>query len=396
MKNIFISVVVLFSALQAKTISLEDIEEKLQKAHPLHLSLKEQELSNSAKSKANFARTPIVLQGGTTRANPLGEDSELEYSVGAQKTFIFGNKRNLEISNLNNLASSLELKKELLAFNNELKMLYHQSCLEKTKTETYEKLYRDFEKLFAKKQKAYEYKEISKKEILQLQIEKEDLKQRLQGFKADKSISKSSLFKIIGVDDSKAKLYCQDLHPMEFTQDDEKALFTLSKEALNSQILATKKSTKLYDRNFESVDLSLGYDNEIDMKKYGVGISLPLSFTSDANEYKKVSALHKQKALRFKKESLLLRKNQKFEALKAKLQNSKKLILMVEENIKIGEDELSPLIEKSYQLGESSVVLYLLEKQKLWQLYLTLNDYKKRYYQTLFELYTVAELKGKK
>lgn len=396
MKNIFISVVVLFSALQATTISLVDIEEKLQKTHPLHLSFKEQELSNIAKSKGEYARSPIVLQGGSTQAEPLGEDSELEYSIGAQKTFVFGNKKNLEISNLNNLASQLELKKELLAFNNELKLLYHQSCLEKTKTETYEKLYRDFEKLYAKKQKAYEYKEISKKEFLQLKIEKADLKQRLQGFKADESISKSSLFSIIGVNDSKTKLYCQDMHPMEFTKDGEKALFTLSKEALDSQILAAKKSTKLYDRNFESVDLSLGYDNEIDMKKYGVGISLPLSFTSDANEYKKVSALHKQKALRFKKESLLLAKNQKFKALKSKLQNSKNLILMASENIKIGENELSPLIEKSYQLGESSVVLYLLEREKLWRLYLTLNDYKKRYYQTLFELYTVAELKGKK
>ncbi len=396
MKNIFISMVVLFSTLQATTISLQDIEENLQKTHPLHLSFWEQKLSNSAKSKSEYARTPIILSGGLAQANPADGDDEIEYSIGVQKTFLFGNKKNLEISNLQNSANELELKKELLVFNNQIKMLYHQSCIEKTKTKSYEKLYKDFEKLYAKKQKAYNYKEISKKELLHLKIEKADLRQKLQGFKADENISKSSLFSTIGLNDSKAELFCQDLHPMEFTFNDEKTLFTLSKESLDKQILAAKNSANLYERNFESVDLSLGFDEEIDMKRYGVGILVPLSFTSDANEYKKVSALHRQKALKLKKQNLLLEKNRNYKTLKAKLKKSKNLISLAEQNIKISENELSPLVEKSYQLGESSVILYLLEKRKLWQLHLTLNDYKKTYYKRLFELYTVAELKGKK
>ena len=244
-----------------------------------------------------------------------------------------------------------------------------------------------------KKLKAYDYNEISKKELLQLEIEKADLKQKLENFKAKESILKQTLFDAVNLSNDKKELSCKDLHPMVFNQNDSTKIFSLSTEAIDKQILGAKKSVNLYSRNFESIDLSVGFDKEIDMKRYRVGISLPLSFSSKSDKYKKISALHQQEALKLQKQHILIEKNRRFKQLTSKLENEKNLIIMTSENIRSFETNLLPLIEKSYQFGESSVVEYLLSKQKLWQLQERLIEYKKIYYTTLFELYTVAEIK---
>lgn len=394
MKNfIFLS---LFASLAAASpLTLEKIDEKLQKSHPLYLSIEEQKAANRAKIKGEYAGNPFVLSGSGAQANPEGADEAFEYSVGVGRSFLLGSQRaqNLQIANLNHKAFALKLDNALLAFSNRIKADYHQSCLTAQQRAAFEKSYSEFEKLYIKKQKAYKYKEISKKELLQLEIEKADLEQKLQRLKAEEQISKQTLFDAIGITDDNTVLSCSDLHPMTFNQDDSTEVFALSTEALNKQILGAQKSASLYDRSFESIDLSVGYDKEIDMKRYGVGVSLPLSFTSKSDEYKKISALHQQRALKLQKQNMLIEKNRTFKQYRAKLENEKNLILMTEQSITSFERDLLPLIEKSYQLGESSVVEYLLSKQKLWQLQERLSEYKKAYYKTLFELYTVTEIK---
>lgn len=396
MRNLlFLSVLASYAI--ASPLTLQQIEQKLEHSHPLYLSIESQKEANSAKIRAEHATEPFVLSAGGAQAKPDGAEDEFEYSAGVGKTFLLGNQRaqSLTIATLNLQADALELEKRLLEFSNAIKADYHQSCLMREQSVVFEQSYHEFEKLYAKKQKAYKYKEISKKELLQLKIEKADLKQKLQNFKAKESILKQTLFDAIGLTENKVELSCADLHPMIFNEDDSDKVFALSTEALDKQILGAKKSANLYSRSFESIDLSVGFDKEIDMKRYGVGVSLPLSFSSKANEYKKISALHQQKALKLQKQHMLIEKNRKFKQLKAKLENEKNLITMTAESITSFKMDLLPLIEKSYQFGESSVVEYLLSKQKLWQLQERLSEYKKTYYKTLFELYTVAEIKEK-
>jgi outer membrane protein TolC len=396
MKNLlFLSLLTSFAT--ALPLTLQQIEEKLENTHPLYLSIEEQKEANSAKIRAEHASNPFILSLSGAQATPDGADEEFEYSAGVGKTFLLGNQRtqSLTIATLHLQADALELEKKLLSFSNDIKADYHQSCLMQEQRVIFEHSYSEFEKLYTKKQKAYKYKEISKKELLQLEIEKADLKQKLQNFKAKEHISKQTLFDAIGLTDDKAELSCSDLHPMVFNEDDGDKIFALSIEALDKQILGAKKSANLYDKNFESIDLSVGFDKEIDMKRYGVGVSLPLSFSSKSDEYKKISALHQQRALKLQKQHMLIEKNRKFKQLTAKLENENNLITMTEESISSFKKELLPLIEKSYQFGESSVVEYLLSKQKLWQLQERLSEYKKIYYKTLFKLYTVAEIKEK-
>jgi outer membrane protein, heavy metal efflux system len=52
-----------------------------------------------------------------------------------------------------------------------------------------------------------------------------------------------------------------------------------------------------------------------------------------------------------------------------------------------------PLIEMGYRLGEDSAVEYLLSQREMWTLKKELMQNYKNYYQTLFELYSVLEIK---
>ncbi len=394
-----LSIFVLFNTISASSYSLQNIEEKLQKTHPLYLSIEEQKSANLAKIRGEYASNPYVLSGSGAKAKPSNNDEEFEYSVEVGKTFLLGDAKakSLNIAKLNNEAISLELERELLAFSNHVKLLYHTSCLSKEQREFFEESYSDFEKLYTKKEKAYKYQEISKKELLSLKIEKAVLKQKLQSLKADEEISKFALLDLLELKNKGSnELFCHDLYPMEFSETNSPNIFLLSKRAYKAKILGARKSAKLYDRRFESIDISAGYDNEIDMERYGIGVSLPLSFTSKTNEYKKIAALHNQKVLKLQQQNMFLEKERKFKQLKSKLENEKNIIHLTEDNIHAYETELLPLVKKSYQFGKSSVVEYLLSKQKLWQLYETLNINKKIYYETLFELYTVAEIKEKK
>ncbi len=396
MKYIFIAIAMLFSAVaETFTLSLKQIDEKLENSHPLSLYIKEQKEANSAKIEGEFASSAFELTLTSAKAKPDNADGELEYGVGVAKSFLLGDQRTkaLQIAKLNNQSISFELDNRMLAFSNSLKSQYHQSCLIIEQKRVFEKFFEDFKKLYSKKLKAYKYQEISKKELLQLEIEKEDLKQKLENLKATENIWKQTLFDAIGIKSETTNLSCQDLHPMEFNQNDSSLLFANSINSFKSQIEASKRNIKFYDRNFESIELSIDYDDEIDTKKYGVGFSLPLSFSSKKDEHKKISAMHQQKAFILQKKSILIEKNRAFKELKANLENEKKLILSTESRIDRFKSDLLPLIEHSYRLGESSVVEYLLSKQKLWQLQESLNKHKKAYYKSLFELYTVAEIK---
>ncbi len=381
---------------EAAPLTLKEIEDRLMDSHPLYLTYQEKKEAHHAKMESEFASTPLVLSAGGADANPTGMDDEFEYNFGVSKSFMFGNqkKEKFEIEKLKHKAHALEFEKKLIAFSNEIKFDYHKSCFMQEQRVVFENSYHEFEKLYKKKLKAYKYKEISKKELLQLEIEKANLEQKFQNFKAKEKISKQTLFDVVGTKGTDT-LSCKDIHPMVFNEDDGDKLFELSIKAYENEILAERKSVNFYNRSFESFDLSVGYDKEIDMKRYGVGVSMPLSFTSKADEYKKISALHNQKALKLQKQHMLIEKSRKFKQLKSKLDNEKDLIFMMENSINRYRDDLLPLIEKSYQFGESSVVEYLLSKQKFWQLQERLNEYKITYYKTLFELYTVAEIKEK-
>jgi len=391
MKILFILYLMSF-ALFASVLDLEKIEQRLETSHPLYQSLGEREALHDAHINAQYASSPFILSGSSAQARPKGENKAFEYSASIGKSFSLGKQRlqGLEIAEYEHKAHSLTFQNEIVGFLNTIRYAYHQACLTQEVRSIFEALYGDFETLYAKKYRAYQYKEISRKELLQLELEKAGLSQKLEALRAEEIISRTSLLDVVG--DTEEILSCKDLYPLSY-EANETALFSFSKQTYHNQIIAAQKNEQLYDRHFKTIDLSVEYDNEVDTKRYGVGFELPLSFTAQTDEYEKIGAIHAQRLLKLEQQDMLIEKNRHYHQLKARLKKNQNLIMMTKKNISTFNRELLPLIEKSYRFGESSVVEYLLSKQKLWQLQETLSRYKKEYYKTLFSLYTVAEIK---
>ena len=96
-----------------------------------------------------------------------------------------------------------------------MKNIYHQHCLDVQNYRSFEQSYQEFVKLYNKKQKAYKYQEISKTELMQLEIEKNSLYAQLQEIKMQQNISKQNLFMLSKIHYTEStKLSCKDMYPI--------------------------------------------------------------------------------------------------------------------------------------------------------------------------------------
>jgi outer membrane protein TolC len=143
----------------------------------------------------------------------------------------------------------------------------------------------------------------------------------------------------------------------------------------------------------DSINLSVQYDKEIDIDKYSVGVSIPLAFTSKRSEQERVAAMHKNAALGFQYEQTMTEKNSMLSELRSTLKSKAMMISSLKNNLQHYKKNLLPLIKKSYDLGESSVIEYLLNRQNYHTLKQELFSTEKAYYHTLFTLYTLSETK---
>ncbi|HEY9129302.1 MAG TPA: TolC family protein [Sulfurovum sp.] len=352
-----------------------------------------------AKNQADTAMDPLELYGTGTRAYPKFDASGNEYSVGLSKQLPLGDSKKEEqmINRLNNEAYLLEEEKKILNFENGLKSLYHQHCLDHKNYKSFRQNFEEFVKLYKKKQKAYQYQEISKTELMQLEIEKNRLYAQLEELKASQMISKQKLFILGNIRDiDKNVLVCNDMYPIRENVELKENAFTLSQEAYEKRIKSTQVALKRHSRALDSIELSAQYDQEIDIDRYTVGVSVPLTFTSKRSEQERVAALHKNSALSFQYEQDMLEKRSIFMELKRTLKSKALMIRSLQSNLDNYNKQLLPLIKKGYELGESSVIEYLLNRQNYYQINQELLALQKNYYQTLFTLYTISEMKDNK
>jgi len=352
-----------------------------------------------AKNQADTAMDPMELYGTGTKAYPKFDESGYEYSVGVSKQIPLGDsqKEDQMITRLNNEADLLEEDKKILNFENGLKNLYHQHCLDHRNYVSFRQSYEEFVKLYNKKQKAFQYQEISKTELMQLEIEKSRLYAQLHELNAFQMISKQKLFILANVKDTdKSILACNDVYPIRESVELKNNIFILTENAYDKRIKSTQVALERHSRALDSVDLSVQYDQEIDIDRYSVGVSIPLNFTSKRSEQKRVAALHRNSALSFQHEQDMLEKRSIFMELKRTLKSHAQMIRSLQKNLENYKKNLLPLIKKGYELGETSVIEYLLNRQNYHQVRQELLVSQKNYYQTLFTLYTISEIKDNK
>lgn len=394
MKHIILFVL-LMQMTHASTYTLKKVLKSATQNSALTKALQQESLALSSMNKADTSSAPFELFGEGAKARPdLGRDG-YEYAIGVSKTLMLGDVQEQErkITHLSNQAYLLEEEKNILNFRNGLKNIYHNHCLDRMNYGSFGQSYREFVKLYKKKQKAYKYQEISKTELMQLEIEKNRLYAQLQEMKMQKDISKQKLFMLSGIHYSKSsKFSCKDMYPIRSKVKLGKA-FKLSKEAYKKRIQSTQETLDRYSNKLDSIDLSVQYSKELDIDKYSVGFSLPLNFSSDKSEHQRIAAIHKNSAISYKHEQHMRESKSLLTQLKSELKIKAAMLKTLRSNYKNYKQKLLPLIKKSYNLGETSVIEYLLNRQKSYQLRQEIYRTKKAYYNTLFKLYTLSEMK---
>jgi hypothetical protein len=382
--------------LNASAITLDEVLTAVQKEHPAVKSLQEIDYANKSQTQALSLREASQLNIQNSYANPKFNKAEHEYDIGVTQNITLPNvKKNIVKANsYKNEAQLLELKYNFALLKNDIALLYHNSCLDKINLSNFSQELKSFEELYAKKEKAYQYKEISKKELLELSLELERLKNEYQQYKNTLQSSRSRLqSKVLLEYIADKELSCNDLNVFVKELQVDNQSQTLIEQSFDKKIQSYQSDAKRYDNSFDSFTLGLSYAKEIDLNKATVSLSIPLNFTTSVYEQNRAAALHNQSAASYDKEAYMLEKRADIELLQRELSSDFQSIEAQKNIVKKYKDELLPLAKTAYLMGENSAIEFLLNQREYLKLKAELTTKQKKYYQTLFELLSVTQTK---
>ena len=393
MRRYITLLIVAYTLLQAQTVTLDEFIQNVQQLKLLDKSIKQEADALEAEVQSDIADEPFVLSHYISKIGTSVDNLKNGIDTSLSKEMRLGDIKELEerMYRLSNESYILSKKEDVIALKNELLLVYHQYCLGESYLNSYQNYYSHIKELYRKKKIAYEHNDIAKTELLQVEFEKDRQNRELKNLIRKQQNIKETLLALggYGLDDS---FVCSDLYPIKGDIDlDTNELFPISKEVYKKEQDSIKVGVQRYSKKLESLNLSLGYNHEVDTDFYTVGVELPLNFTSRKNEYKKASLLYQYSANETKHHLSIKQRELKLKEVQSQLKNISQEILGIEDNIRAFQAKLMPLIQKSYDYGESSVMEYLLTQQKLNILQRELLDAKERYYKRLFRLYTLSQ-----
>ena len=320
-------------------------------------------------------------------------DNGLEYSLGISQSIAqpFASKSKKRATQAMTNSIKQEAKHEYHVFVLHTASLYHDVCIAKELKEQASLLYEDQEKMFQQVQRSYDLGEVSKKSLLLNKLELMKLEQKISTYKRAYEIDLHSLQS--GVDSLEIKeVSCDDmfeikrdikLSPLE--EHDEVKRIEFEKDASASYL-------NVYDAMLQSLTYEVTYERELDTKRYGFGLSIPLSSLSDSNEIAKKEYLHKNAALNFEKDTLIQGVKSTSASLGVKLQTLYDEYTLVENEILPLNRELLRLSRLAYLEGEGSAMEFLYTSRSYSEYMIEILQIKKDYYNQLFELYKTADL----
>ncbi len=390
-KVIFISMIVNLSWATDNTIDLDILLNNNNQKDKLDRFIEDSYLSNTIKGVANSQTAPLSFDSTLSRSisKPL---SGFEYEIGFSKELKVRNVQELEQKStiLSSEATKIEQQKRFVILNNTIKNLYNQYCLDREYQNYFRINYNEFDALHQKKKIAYELGEISKRELVQIKLKKDELSIDFDNFSTRVNDEKVMLLSF-GNFDIENQLNCYDMTPIDGNIEANQEKFSLSKKAYEKIVESNQVSIKRYYKKFDKIELSTHYTKEIDRDVYSIGVSIPLNISSKKYEYKRASLMNQISAIQSNQELFIQKSLLKIKELKLKLKRIYKDIVQKKSNIENYEASLLPLEQKSYNYGESSVVEYLLAKQNIMRYKEKLLEKKRDYYQLLFSLYTIME-----
>jgi outer membrane protein TolC len=395
LKKLVLSIGVVSTLIYSSTVSLEEIISNAKPSEIIKEKITQKRLFLENENSLSNLAEPLTIESDLARKN--GDDlSGFEYEIGFSKQIFIGESQKLreKENRLNYEAELLEEQLEIIDIENWIKDLYHQHCLDDAYLENFQEVYQKFLELYEKKQIAFSQGEIAKTELLQLKLEMNRLKIELENRVTQEKSSRELLLSLTNLPQD-SMLLCSDIYPIRAEIEIKQQTFAISQMAYEKRVESINTGVKRYNQNIDSIELLGGYAKELDSKIYSIGVSVPLNFTTKKREYAKASLKHKSLALELEHEQKIGKKSYEVRRLYQKLKQDALIIEAKNINIDNYKTTLLPLMKKSYDYGESSVIEYLLSQQKLYAMQEELLNKKRDYYHTLFQLYTITEIKDK-
>ncbi|HUH41984.1 MAG TPA: TolC family protein [Sulfurimonas sp.] len=357
-------------------------------------SMKEQTKSDIAQAEYLGSYNAPYLGLSISNADESNDNGE-EYSVGISQEIAhpFASSSKVVAVQAKSRAIEQGASYALDILTLEVAKKYHQACISKEISQSLQTLYDEQNESFFKLQKAYEFGEISKKELLFNKLDLAKTQRSVTTYKRAYITELSNLQEMIDNLDIE-ELECNDL--AKITKEIE--LKRVDEHALIKEITYEQNSAKsfynVYNSTFSTIGYELLYEKELDTTRYTFGISVPLDFLSSKAELQRAEYLHKDVSLIAKKEYLTLEIQNSLKTSALKLKTLYEEFVLLEENVLPMSLELKDLAKKSLMEGHSSVLEYLDATRSYSKISLEFQEIKKDYYNELFEFYKKADIKG--
>jgi outer membrane protein TolC len=355
--------------------------------------------SIQAKRDANILENSLIT---TYNAPHLGVslshakdpvDEGIEYSIGISQEVSNPFSADEKASMSQNLSKAVaqETKHELHLIELDIASKYYTTCISKELSSKAKWLLDEQTQRVKHFEKAFEIGEISKKELLFNRLDLANLHKNSKVYKRVYAEDFASLQKSLDNIELDS-ISCLDL---------QKPLRKVDLRDINEhgelKTLEYKKSASqsLYKMNsalFQTITYELLFEQELDTKRYTLGVEIPLGGVTSYQERLKKQELAKISSYEFEKASMKKEIQNSSKNLLVKLETLYDELALLQEEILPLNAELLKLAKSAHTEGEGTIMEYLDASRSYSENVLNMLEIKKTYYQTLFALYRAADM----
>ncbi|MFA6759419.1 MAG: TolC family protein [Sulfuricurvum sp.] len=381
-------------SLSAEVVDIATIKASLSK-HSLAKKADELRLANVRSSEALIALEPLELELGAGGARSDEGERSFEWSAGVEQKFLTPNATRVSKNAQDQLNRSQELRDEhtLLQMQNEAILSYHNICLDRNSLDLFSTDVSYFSEIVTQKKREFELGEIAKKEFVELSLELKRIEMAYERFRSSVDLDRQKLLLSLDLSGD-LPLACSDLYTISAKPELGGEYEDLLERSLEFEALSHKSEAELFGSSVSDYSLGLSFDDEIDMKRAKLYLSIPLGVTSSKKEHQKAEALHKKSASIYEKEAYLKSKSITQATLKKRLELDYENISSTARLVEQYKNELLAISKRAYELGEIATHEYMLAQRDYLDQKMRLVEAKKEYYKTLFELLAVLQIRG--
>ncbi len=336
-----------------------------------------------------------LLSASLAHADALASDAQdgLEYGISFSQELShpFSSSQKDTVVGEYTKAIQQETRHELHILTLNVASAYHTACVSLQMQEKSSFLYTEQQKRFEQIQSAYVLGEISKKDLLFNKLDLRKLRQNVSAYKRmyikDMALVQSYVDNI-----NIRTLSCEDI-----VEPKREIKLNPIEEHGELKVLEYKKNSSkalydVYESSLSSLSYEIAFEEELDTRRYTVGLSIPLDSMSSLKEKEKAQHLALSTSYIHEKDSLRLEIEHYSSSAIAKLEVLYDEYILIKDEVLPLNKELVSLSKTALLEGEGDMMEYLDSTRSYSLNLLEMLEIKKFYYTELFDLYKIADL----